>query len=119
MVTRNPAGQHNPMMQAVQKLDAIKELIRSDKRDDFITMLNFPSREIGIAFCQCLDKCLVYGLTDELDYIWHLGMSMVADKGHRAMMFSQTVANLLVPEFYGGKDVQSNRDKGIPAAPNK
>jgi hypothetical protein len=116
MVTRS-SDSHSPMFQAVQRLESIKELIRSDRREDFITMLNFPSREIGIAFCQCLDKCIVYGLNDELGYIWNLGMSMVAEKGHRAMMFSQTVANLLVPEFYGGKNVESGKGKG-PATPN-
>ena len=108
----------SPLVQNVKHMEAIKELIRSDKRADFITMLSFPSREIGIAFCQCLDKCITYGLKDELDYIWNLGMSMVADKGHRAMMFSQTVAGLLVPQFYGGKDVNGGSGKK-PDEPNK
>jgi len=101
----------SPLVQNVKHMEAIKELIRSDRRADFITMLNFSSREKGVAFCQCLDKCLEDGLTDDLDYVWNLGMSMVADKGHRAMMYSQTVAGLLVPQFYGGKEVNGSSGK--------
>lgn len=116
-MTMQSAG-HPPLVQAVKHMEAIKELIRSDRRADFITMLNFPSREKGVAFCQCLDKCLEDGLTDDLDYVWNLGMSMVAEKGHRAMMFSQTVAGLLVPQFYGGKDVSGSSGKK-PPVPNE
>jgi len=115
MVMRNSDSGRAPMFQAVQRLESIKELIRSDRRNDFITMMNFMDRDISISFCQALYKALKHKLKAREDYIWNLGLSMVAIKGHRAMMFSQTVANLLVPEFYGGKDVQSGKG---PPSPN-
>ena len=110
----------SPLVQSVKHLETIKELIRTDKRPDFITMLDFPSDEIRIAFCQCVDKCIAYGLSEELDYIWNLGLSLVSNKGQRAKMFSQTAAGLLVPEFYGGKgDVRGSNGGKKPTSPNE
>jgi hypothetical protein len=108
----------SPLVQNVKHMEAIKELIRADRRSDFITMLNFMDREISICFCQSLYKAIKHKLKEREDYIWNLGLSMVAVKGHRAMMFSQTVAGLLVPQFYGGKDVNGGSGKK-PDEPNK
>jgi len=109
----------SPLVQSVKHMDSIKELIRAEKREDFITMLNFPTRDQAIAFCQCLDKCITYNLIDELNYIWNLGLSMVANDGNRAKMFSQTVAGLLVPEFYGGKQVNGKAPRKNTEQPNE
>ena len=110
----------SPLVQSVKHLETTKELIRTDKRPDFITMLDFPDDETRIAFCQCVDKCVAYGLREELDYIWNLGLSLVANRGQRAKMFSQTVAGLLVPEFYGGKgDVRGSNNGKKPNSTNE
>ena len=108
----------SPLVQAVKHMEAVKELIRTDKRNDFITMLNFMDRKLSIAFCQALYKAIKHHLDARADYIWNLGLAMVAVKGHRAMMFSQTVAGLLVPDFYGGKTVNGSSGKK-PAQPNE
>jgi hypothetical protein len=108
----------SPMVQAVQHLESIKELIRADRRDDFITMMNFMDREISISFCQALYKAIKHNLEEREDYIWNLGLSMVAIKGNRAQMFAQTAAGLLVPEFFGGKQVNGSSGKK-PNSPNE
>lgn len=102
----------SPLVQSVKHMEAIKELIRADRRADFITMLNFMDRETSISFCQALYKACKHNLRSIEDYIWNLGLSMVAIKGDRAKMYSQTAAGLLVPEFYGGKGGVSGNNGG-------
>jgi hypothetical protein len=85
-------------------MESIKELIRADRRKDFITLLNFFDTQETISFCKSIYKCVKHNLVQREDYVWSLAMSRVAIKGHRAKMFSQTAAGLLVPEFYGGSN---------------
>lgn len=101
MVMSNPRP--SPLVQSVKQLDNPKELIRTDKRNDYITVMDFPNDSLRIAFCQCVDKCNSNDLREELDYIWNLGLSIVSMHGSRAKLFSQTVMGLAVPEFFGGK----------------
>jgi hypothetical protein len=110
-----PSGRFNanraPLVNAVQHMESIKELIRAERRKDYITLLNFFDTKETISFCKSIYKCVKHNLVQREDYVWSLAMSRVAIKGDRAKMFSQTVAGLLVPEFYGGNSVSGNGNR--------
>jgi hypothetical protein len=109
-----------PLVQAVQQMDATKELIRSSKTDDFITVLNFLDQQEATDFAQCLYKCRKYGLKNLEERFWFIAKARVAVKGRRSEMYAQTLARLLVPEFFGGNKVNNgnNRKDGEPVSAN-
>ncbi len=118
-----PSGKFNanraPLVNAVQHMESIKELIRADRRKDFITLLNFFDTKETISFCKSIYKCVKHNLSQREDYVWSLAMSRVAIKGNRAKMYSQTAAGLLVPEFYGGSSNGSGNRKAKSTTDNE
>jgi len=102
-----------PLVQAVQQMDATKELLRSSKNADFITVLNFLDPQEATDFAKCIFKCQRHGLRNLEEYFWYIAKARVAVKGRRSEMYAQTLARLLVPEFFGGNKVDGN-DKRKP-----
>lgn len=88
-----------------------KELIKSDRKaEDFITLLNFMDPKEATDFAYCLHKCQIHKLDKQADLFWTIAKARVAIKENRAKMFSQTIIGVAVPEFFGGKDHDRNKE---------
>jgi len=99
-----------PMMQAVRQLEAAKEILRSDRREDFITVLNFLDPQEATDFALCIYKCRRHGLTQQEERFWLIAKARVAVRGDRAKMYTQTITGNLIAEFFGGKSVSSGNN---------
>lgn len=102
----------SPMLQAVQQLDATKELIRSSKEADFITLLDFMDPGEATDFAACIYKCRKHNLPLQEQRFWLIAKARVAVKGQRADKYSMTLARLIVPEAYGGHSASGNGHNG-------
>lgn len=103
---------HGPLLQDTVSLDAAKELLRSTEEEDFVTALSFVDEKKAIAFAKCIHKCQIHGLKLQEKRFWRIAKALVAVKGRRADLYSQVIARLLVPEFFGGKSTQNGNGSG-------
>jgi Na+-translocating ferredoxin:NAD+ oxidoreductase RNF subunit RnfB len=105
-----------PLEEAINMDQEAAKLVKSDKLDDFVTMLNFIDEKKAIAFAQCVHKCRKSALKKREEFFFLIARSMVSVKtggktgGNRAQLFAQTLMGVAVPEFFGGgSDARSRR----------
>jgi len=91
-----------PFLQAVNPEKEAVKLVQADKQDEFVTMLNFLDEDRAIAFAECIQKCRTHKLARREEFFFLVARSLVSVKGSRAKLFSQTIMQVAVPEFFGG-----------------
>ncbi len=105
-------GAHGiPLLQAINPEKEAIKLVQAEVQDDYVTMLNFQDEDKAILFARCVQKCRRYKLEAKERFFFLVARSQVSIKESRAKMFSQTIMQIAVPEFYGGKgDAKVNRE---------
>lgn len=86
-----------PFLTDVSTPQAVTELIRSEKIDDFLTLTNFPDVNEATAFAVCLHKCDRYHLDVHKKLFWYAARAKVSVNEMRAKMYLQAVTGVVSP----------------------
>jgi len=92
--------------------EAVQEILHSKKDDDFITALNILDEKKAIAFAKCIDKCRRHSLEEREKRYWLEAKAMCAVKGRRVELYAQSIAGIMVAEYFGGKSSNKNNGNG-------
>lgn len=105
-------AERRPLLEIIPDGHAAKDLLHTDRFDDFITALRFANQKQALAFAKCIFKCRKHHMVDREKQFKLSALALCAENGQRAAMYGYTLAGVF-PEAFGTSKKVEKSGKGI------